>query len=255
MQCFTTIIMKRYLLGLLLVVFLVSCKKKDDGVYIPREQFIAVLTDIHLADAYYSTNYEGRKTHNDSVNLYHSVLENYGFTLSQFDTTLKLYTINTKKFDELYEEVITRLNKIEQENYMNRPTDEDMSANLWYGKNSWFLPDEGSRRKIPIDLKLKGKGKYTVTFTYKIYPDDESKNPRLNLYFTTDSAAKPKKDTLKMVEYKKDARTTIVTVTKELKDSTLTRLQGYLLDHDDKMGKWEKHAVIAGLKVFHVPYE
>jgi hypothetical protein len=245
--------MKQYIIILFGVIAFASCKKRDSEVYIPREKFIAVLTDIHLADGYYSYNFEGRKTHGDSVNLYNAVLKSYGYTKAQFDTTLRYYAVNTAKFDALYEEVVTRLNKTEQDNYLNRPSEEQSSTNIWYGKNMWILPEEGTQKRIPVNLKLKGKGKYIIYFNYKLYPDDESKNPRLNLYFTTDSSSKSKKDTLKTVVYAKDARTSIVTITKELKDSTLTHLRGYLLDHDKKDGDWEKHAVIAGLKVLFVP--
>ena len=247
--------MKQYILVLFVVLTLVSCNDRENELYIPRDKFVAILTDIHLADGYYSFNYEGRKTHGDSINLYNAVLKNYGYTRAQFDTTLKFYAVNTSKFDQLYEEVITRLNKTEQDNYLNRPSDEDGSASIWYGKNMWMLPQEGAQRKIPVSLKLKGKGKYVVSFNYKLYPDDESRNPRLNLYFASDSTAKPKKDTLKTIVYLKDARTSIVTITKELKDSTLTHLKGYLLDHDDQKDDWKKHAVISGLKVFYTPQQ
>lgn len=247
--------MKQYILFFIIVITLVSCKDQESDLYIPRDKFIAILTDVHLADGYYSSNYEGRKTHGDSINLYNAVLKNYGYTKAQFDTTLRFYAVNTSEFDKLYEEVITRLSKTEQDNYMGRSSDESGSDNIWYGKNMWILPDEGAQRKIPVSLKLKGKGKYVVSFNYKLYPDDESKNPRLNLYFSTDSAAKQKKDTLKTITYLKDARTSIVTITKELKDSTLTHLKGYLFDHDEKNGKWKKHAVISGLRVFYTPQQ
>lgn len=248
----TTLIMKHYILIVFTIISFLACNNRNDNIYIPREKFIAILADIHLADAYYAIHYEERKTHGDSVNLYNSIFANYGYTRAQFDTTLKFYSINTEKFDQVYEEVITRLNKTEQDFYSNRMVDEQNSRNLWYGKDTWFLPEEGSRKKIPISLKLSGKGKYVIHFTYKVYSDDESKNPRLNLYFS-DSAGVAKKDTLKTILYEKDARTSIVTVNKELKDSSVTHLKGFLLDHDEKSGRWKKHVVISGLKVFYTP--
>ncbi|NJO68336.1 MAG: hypothetical protein HC830_02830 [Bacteroidetes bacterium] len=125
--------------------------------------------------------------------------------------------------------------------------------NIWTGKNSWYLPQEGEKRKIPINLKLKGKGKYTISFTCKVYPDDKSKNPHLYLYFAADSAKTEKRDSFGVKLYEKDARTTIISVSKDLKDSTFTHLRGFLMNHDQKTGRWKKHAVIEGLKVDYLP--
>lgn len=246
--------MKKYLILCFFVFFFLSCgNKNDNGIYIPREKFIAILTDIHLADAYYASHYQLSKLHNDSVNFYNTVLEKYGYTKAQFDTTLKYYAVRTQEFDLLYEEVVTALNKTEQENYQLRPMDSELAKKLWTGKNSWYLPKEGSRKKVPINLKIKGKGKYVISFTYKMFHDDKSLNPRLTLYFAADSGSVEKKDSLSIVEYKKDARTSIVALTKELRDSSYTHLRGFLLDHDEKSGKWKKHVIIEGLNVSYMP--
>lgn len=245
--------MKKYFFLILGISVLFSCKSREKELYIPREKFIAILTDIHIADAYYSTHYHERRTHNDSINLYDGIYKNHGYSKAQFDTTLKYYSIHSDKFDRIYEEVITRLSKSEQDIYQNRPLDSETSENLWYGKNSWYLPQEGTRKKVPVSLKLKGKGKYIVSFTYKVYPEDQSKNLRLNLYFA--DSASTKTDTLKSVVYVKDARTTIVNVSKDLTDSTFTYLRGHILDHDEKYGRWKKHAVIEGFKVYYSPVQ
>ena len=245
--------MKKYIIFGLAAAVLLSCIGKNNSTYIPRSEFVAILADVHLADAYYAAHFDQSKSHNDSINFYNKILENYGYTKAQFDTTLKFYSVHSDKFDLLYEDVITLLNKTEQDIYQNRPIEIELAENIWFGKNSWYLPEEGTQKKVPLSLELKGKGKYVISFNYKVYHDDQSKNLRLNLYFSSDSGAKPKKDTLKTIVYSKDARTSIATITKELKDSTLTHLKGYLLDHDEKKGKWEKHVMIEGLKVYYTP--
>lgn len=247
--------MKKYIIVCLSALIIFSCKGKKDEVYIPEKIFVSILADMHLADAYYASHYEDRKTHSDSINFYNVILKNYGYTKAQFDTTLKFYSIHSDKFDILYEDVVTRLSKTEQDIYKNRSGDSELNSNIWYGKNSWYLPEEGAQKKIPISLKLKGKGRYTISFTYKVYHDDQSKNPRLNLYFAADSGSNSKRDTLQTILYEKDARTGIANITKELKDSTLTHLKGYLLDHDAKKGDWQKHVTIEGLKVLYSPVQ
>lgn len=245
--------MKKYFFLILGFSVLLSCTSREKELYIPRDKFIAILTDIHIADAYYSTHYHERRTHGDSLNLYDAIYKNHGYSKAQFDTTLKYYSIHSDKFDRIYEEVITRLSKSEQDIYQNRPLDSETSENLWYGKNSWYLPQEGDRKKVPVSLKLKGKGKYVVSFTYKVYPEDQSKNMRLNLYFS--DSASTKRDTLKTIVYSKDARTTIVNVSKDLTDSTFTHLKGNILEHDEKYGRWKKRVVIEGFKVFYSPMQ
>lgn len=244
--------MKKYFLIIITALSLFSCENREHETYIPKDKFIAILADIHLADAYYSAHYNESKSHNDSINFYNSILKNHGYTKAQFDTTLKYYSIHSEEFNQLYEEVITALGKTEQENNQVRPVDVE-SKDIWRGKNSWYLPEEGSRKKIPVNLELKGKGKYIITFTCKVYPNDQSKNPRLSLYFAADSGSVEKRDSVKTVPYVKDARTSVVSLTKELKDSTYTHLRGFLYNHDDKPGKWKKHGVIEGLKVHYLP--
>jgi hypothetical protein len=206
-----------------------------------------------MADAYYSSHYELSKTHSDTVNLYNKIFEKYGYNKAQFDTTLRYYAVHTNEFDQVYEEVVTLLSKTEQDIYQNRPIEFDQAQNLWYGKNYWYLPREGNQKKIPVRLKLEGKGKYVITYTYKIFDDDQSKNLRAYLYFAKDTTPKAKIDTVKVMKYTKDARTTVATFTKDLKDSTFRYLQGYLLNHDNKTGKWRKHLIIENLKVYYVP--
>ncbi len=236
------------------IVLFISCKgNKENEIYIPKDKFIDLLADIHLADAFYATHYEQRKVHSDSINYYNKILKDYGFTKAQFDTTVKYYSVHSEEFDMIYEEVITNLSKTVQENYSIRPVEAELSKDIWRGKNFWYLPEEGSQKKIPISLELKGKGKYVVTFIYKMYTDDESKKPHINLYLSNNNKSKPKKDTIKTVNYEKSNRTAIITLTKELKDSTLTHLNGFLLDHENKKGDWKKHVIIEGLKVYYIP--
>jgi hypothetical protein len=249
------LLMKNILILILLGISALSCQNKhQNSNIIPRKWFVAILTDIHLADGYYGNHAQLSRLHNDTVNFYNSIYKNYGYTKAQFDTTLKYYAIHSDKFDELYEEVVTRLNKMDQENLQMHPMFTDTVKNIWSGKNSWELPKDGPQKKIPVNLKLKGKGRYAITFTCRVYPDDESVNPRTSLYFWHEN--KKKKgvcDSLKSSSYEKDGRLQIISIIKELNDSNVTYLKGFLLNHKDKSGSWKKHVLINGLKVNYIP--
>lgn len=244
--------MKKCFIIIAAILGLISCNSKNDNIYIPKDKFTTILADLHLVDAYYSSHYLESKLHNDSANFYNFIISEHGFTREQFDTTLRYYTVHTEVLNGIFEEVITILNKIEQENSQLQQYNYT-TENLWTGKNNWYLPAEGRQKKIPINLKIKGRGKYIITFTSKAFSDDKSKNLRLNLYFAADSGKVEKRDTAMTYTYTKDARTTIVSVTREVKDAKYTHLRGYLLDHDKKKGKWSKHVKIEGFKVLYMP--
>jgi hypothetical protein len=244
--------MKKCFVIIAVILGFIACKSKND-IYIPKDKFTSILADLHMADAHYSSHYEESKLHNDSVNFYNYIINEYGYTRKQFDTTLKYYTVNSEELNNIFEDVITILNKTEQENYQLQQLENSSAQNLWRGKNKWILPKEGSQKKIPINLKLKGKGKYIITFNAKVFSDDKSKNLRLKLYFAAGSGKTEKRDTAITYSYTKDARTSIVALTRDLKNPKYTHLRGYLLQHDKKSGDWSKHLIIENLKVLYIP--
>lgn len=243
--------MKKCFVIIAVILGLISCKSKEE-IYIPKDKFTTILADLHLADSHYSSHYRESKLHNDSANFYNFIINEHGYTREQFDTTLKFYTVHAEVLNTIFEDVITVLNKIEQENSQLQQYNYT-TENLWTGKNNWYLPKEGRQKKIPVNLKLKGRGKYIITFTSKVFSDDKSKNLRLNLYFAADSGKSEKRDTAITYNFVKDGRTSIVSVTREVKDAKYTHLRGYLLDHDKKTGNWSKHLKIEGFKVLYMP--
>ena len=245
--------MKKLAFLALLAIIFMSCHKDEKKNIIPREALVSILSDIHLSDIYYMNHFQISKLHNDSVNFYNAILRNYGFSKAEFDTTLKYYAIHSDKFDKIYEDVIIGLSKMEQEHYQFRPSYNDTTKNLWTGKNFWYLPVEGPRKKIPVSLKIPGKGKYTVTLLSKMLANDESVNPRLHLYFWYDNG-KRGGYRQKFIDsiYVKNSRTTFLNFSKELKNPKITHIKGYLLDHDEQSGNWEKHVSITGLRVYYL---
>ena len=99
-----------------LVVFSVNCNGPERGYIISERRFIEVLADIHLADAIAVDNMNKNDTFTyDSAALYHSVLQKHKVTRAQFDSTMVYYSAHPEDFQEIYNKVISRLKKMEEE--------------------------------------------------------------------------------------------------------------------------------------------
>jgi hypothetical protein len=95
-----------------------SRKKQITGKeFIPREELVDILLEIHLIDGItndrkFYRRYEGV----DSIDLVGPILEKRGVTPWMLDTTLTEYTRYPELFDEVYNDVIMKLNIMMDEN-------------------------------------------------------------------------------------------------------------------------------------------
>ena len=106
--------MKKFVV-IVLIVFLIACgnSKKSPDYVIPNSDMIEIFIDIHIADGIFSINQVRRELAKDSVNYYNSILEKYGYSRHDFDTSLFYYSKNINKYDEIYETVLNRLSEME----------------------------------------------------------------------------------------------------------------------------------------------
>jgi len=114
-------------IGLLILLLTLFCCREDPTQLrrkdlIPKKKFIEVLTEMHLMDAL-SSDYQLHKYFpaGDSVYIYESIFEKYDITQAQFDTTVALYTKRPDLFLEIYNEVLVRLNYINDTLNANEP--------------------------------------------------------------------------------------------------------------------------------------
>jgi hypothetical protein len=94
-------------------------QKKD---IIPRKEFISILTEMHIMDA---MSGEFRLYHyfpsGDSIQVYDRIFEKYKITPAQFDSTISMYTRRPDLFLDVYNEVLLRLNYINDTINKNDP--------------------------------------------------------------------------------------------------------------------------------------
>ena len=89
-----------------------SQKKQISGKnYIPKEVLVDVLVDLHLVDGItndrkFYRKYEGV----DSIDVLGPILEKYQLTQQMFDTTIYEYSRYPTLMDEVYNEVLMKLN-------------------------------------------------------------------------------------------------------------------------------------------------
>jgi len=232
-------------------ILLLACQKKSQSDFIiPREKFKDILVDIHLIDGFYLANYNAFSFQNDSSNFYTDILKEYGCNLKQFDSTYRYYTHDLKKFDVLYEEVITELNKMQQQSYRLLEMGSDSLRNLYRGKKAWKFPKDGSLQKIPFDIKLKDSANYKITVFLKVFADDQTEDPKLTAYFSYDNGTKEGgKDYFTETAYKVSRRFVVYTFSKNTPNKKVKKLRGFILDHNNKTKSFKKHIEVKGIYI------
>lgn len=103
----------RNILWLLVVLVIVFACRNEKKV-IPREELVPVLVDIHLLDgAIRHSRYRDDIKIPDTIDVYEYVLEKHGYTQPQFDSSMNYYSRYPGRFEQIYQEVLARLNRME----------------------------------------------------------------------------------------------------------------------------------------------
>jgi hypothetical protein len=241
---------KKTVLLLLFMAGFVSCHKNPESTsLIPRDKFREILTEIYLADGYYMMNYGDIAKHKDTTNFYNDIIRNYGFTRANFDSTLKYYTNKSKKFEAIYDDVITDLNKRQQEIYQLQQYS-DTSRNLFKKKTTWNLPKDGPREMIPFKIAIKDTGLYTIVLQLKVFDDDQTKNLHLTAYYWYDNGTKNGHiEYFPFIIYKKSKRLVVVSTSKRNRNKKNTHIKGWILNHDNENIDFTKHVEVRAIIV------
>jgi hypothetical protein len=84
--------------------------------YVDRETLVSVLVDMHLAEGVINDRKFQRRYEADSVDVLIPIFEKYGITREMFDTTMFIYSKYPDLMDEVYNDVLIRLNVMLDEN-------------------------------------------------------------------------------------------------------------------------------------------
>ncbi len=104
----------RKLIYILCCLSLIACQvhKKNANKIIPEGRFIQLLVEYHLAEGIQITPYFMQHTKQfAAISLCDTLFKNNRVTKAMFDSTVAFYTRDPEKYDQVYEKVITELNK------------------------------------------------------------------------------------------------------------------------------------------------
>ena len=101
------------ILILLLALTFTACKKQKKITgkeFIERDALVGVLVDIHLMDGVTQDRRFNRKYDADSLDILTPILEKHQVTRQMFDTTMLVYSRHPILLDEVYNDVLIKLN-------------------------------------------------------------------------------------------------------------------------------------------------
>ncbi|MCA1757233.1 MAG: DUF4296 domain-containing protein [Bacteroidales bacterium] len=231
---------------------------KPSGM-ISRSDLTTILTEMYLADGLLN-NPAIRKVHEskDSIENYMDIITLHGFTKSQFDETIEyLFLHKPKTMEAVYEDVLVNLSKLEADNQKAREEERTgINKNHYTGKNNYSLPNEGVNAKVELDIPLDKPGQYILKARILLYEDDQTDNPHISMwYWYDDGSEEGHIEPWDTVGLAKTGRSKLFTLSKEMEDTLATHLRGYLFNHTDKPGHWEKHGQISNISVTYIERE
>lgn len=108
------------------LLFFTACNKDEQisgRAFMEREVLVDVLVDIHLIDGVTNDRKFHRKYDADSIDLLSPILEKHHISRTMFDTTLATYSKHPDLFDQVYADVLIKLNVMLDQN--DKEGDED----------------------------------------------------------------------------------------------------------------------------------
>ena len=234
----------------LLMLFLVSCGNR---MLIPKKDFILILTDIYLSKSYFSSEGIHNARWQDTIPYNHHIVQRYGYHWEQFDSTVSWYCSQPRKYQEVYETVMANLNDLNQ----LISEELDPPAELWNGRKEFYLPASGERDSVAANVLLKGVGSYVLSAKIRVYPRDESLNPRIALYlWRSDTTKLGVRDTIWIAPLRKDGLLYEYRMEKTLlPGNEFTHIKGNWLQcsSNEVDTVWRKRAEIKDISVYHIP--
>ena len=249
-----------WLVGLPAVV--IACLSCGNSGIIPENDMVKILSKIYITDGITFLPEKHTLFGRDTIAYYEPIIESYGYTTQEFDSSMKYYAYHTEKLDEIFDRVIMELSKMEEQASINpknlekdQNTPTDTSENLWPHKTFWNMAvDYGQNRSLGFDIPVKGLGDYTLSFEAQLFPDDSSVECRMNAFwFIADNVQRDYRDVAKVQLYPKDGVVHHYSFTFSCTDSQYTHLKGWLYDNANKNQNFNRHAVFNNIKVTYKP--
>ncbi|MDR1864690.1 MAG: DUF4296 domain-containing protein [Bacteroidales bacterium] len=233
---------------LLWLTLLIACSDR-----IPKEEMTEILTEIALSKSYFSSEGIPDARWKDTIPYHHHIVDRHGYQWAQFDSTISWYCAHPDQYQDILDEVIARLSEMEQA----VAEELDPPSELWTGRSAVQLPADGARDTVPVNILLKGVGKYVIKAKIRIYPEDSSVDPHVALYWwRSDTTMTGVCDTFRIIPIRKDGLMLEYSMEKTLlPGNEFTHLKGNWLQHGKNAmdTAWRKRAEVKDISVYHIP--
>ncbi len=235
--------------ALIVSVFLTaSCSgrksKTDHRNLIPENLLTDILTDVHLTDGLLTLpKIRYMVSNRDSTETHMEVIGKYGYTITDLDRTLKHYFIKRpKKLIRIYDKVLGRLSEMESILMNEASMERMMMGEIWPGEVKYYLPDTSVSGHRELDLKINATGNYFLTYSLRLYPDDQTTSPVSGLWLYHYSRPDSLRiDSLPAFPLLKDGRAYIYTVTLHIPEISGAYLRGWFTGQTSQHPSAEKH--------------
>lgn len=180
-----------FLIFLVALVTIAGCSGKK--VPLDKKQFMALLTDMHMADGTLTVNDYMASDEKRNYAYYNAIFQKYGITKNEFDSCMSFYSAQTALFSQMYDVIIDSLN-IRQTN-INRILAELKARD---SVNLFPLTDtirfDSAHRITEVEIDSITPGLYRFSTTIKFDVPDKGKNNRITAFFLSADG----KDSLKV---------------------------------------------------------
>jgi hypothetical protein len=242
-----------HILVVMLIPFtlLCSCNSRDrNNKLIPEKDLVNILTEIHVADGLLIfPNVRNHFASKDSITNYIDIINGHGFTKERMDKTMRYYfDKNPKKLENIYDQVLTKLNErqaiLEKEIAFRNQN----PNNLWNKSYLLEVSESATDKNVWFSIGVKDTGNYILEFTSTVFRDDNSRNPKVTVFFwRTDSSKTENRSNWEEVTFPKDGKSHSYSLSKINTDTTFTHIGGWLLNSDPEKGGLKKHAKIENI--------
>ncbi len=251
--------LKYLLLPLIALLIIAGCKSNNKPeVMINQEDMTKILLDLYITDGVLTSPTVKRDfSLNDSTENYMRVIEKHGYTMPEFEENIEYYfKAEPRKYEEIYDNVLAVLSGMLAKNIQDRGVKNPRNKNLWEEKESFRMPDDGTANPIEFSIPSQGLGSYLIKARLTIFTDDQTLDPRTNVYFWyDDDTEEGNKSGWDTVYYEKSSRSFGLEISKELSDTNVTHIKGRLIDYTPQSGHWEMHSSISSITVSFNAFE
>ncbi|MGC3977075.1 MAG: DUF4296 domain-containing protein [Paludibacteraceae bacterium] len=155
-----------------------------------KEKMTDILFEIHKTEGVLQAEGLTYNTPDEKKKHFDFILQKYGVTQVELDSSLVWYTKHPKEFGLVYADVLARIDTLTAQVQRGKfhPGNKNFGfeeSNIWNLRTSYRLTKDSARTKINFEIPNTGSfftgDKYILSFLRRVTPLDSSINPRIVL--------------------------------------------------------------------------